>query len=174
MTPNEQGAFCKVCSKTVVDFTSKTTNEINDFFRQHIGQKVCGRFEQHQLKPAPVKVSPQRRQWFARFAMALYMVFGSLLFTSCGPERPRMLVGDTIIKDSVLKDSLFREAEKQRVKDSLMQDSMERAQHPQNVDPNIKGKVKIDDPNSLNDRGPGTKTMGKPMVHLGDASDHTK
>jgi hypothetical protein len=177
MTPNEQGAFCKVCSKTVVDFTSKTTNEIKDFFRQHTGQKICGRFDQQQLKQPPVKISGERKKWFARFALALYMVFGTMLFTSCGTEQhQRQLMGDSLAKDSVLKDSMIREVEKQRIKDSLMQDSINRAMQQQHIDPNIKGKVKvkIDDPNSLNDRGSGTKTMGKPMVHMGDASDPVK
>lgn len=30
MTPNEQGRFCSVCSKTVQDFTNASDDEIND------------------------------------------------------------------------------------------------------------------------------------------------
>lgn len=166
MTPNEQGAFCKVCSKTVVDFTSKTTNEIKDFFRHHIGQKVCGRFEQHQLKPAPVKVSPQRKQWFARFAMALYMVFGSLLFTSCGPGDER--VGKVNTHDRMGEVEPLPDTAKSTTKDTATTNTGQ----SQSADPTLKGNIKVTDPK--NDPGSGPKTMGKPMVHLGDANDAVK
>src|SRR5690349_7698460 len=49
MNPNQQGAFCKVCSKTVVDFSSKTPHEISRFFSENLDRKVCGRFKAEQL-----------------------------------------------------------------------------------------------------------------------------
>ena len=49
MTPNEQGAFCGKCVKTVVDFSTKTIDEIKDFFNSTTEEKVCGRFETTQL-----------------------------------------------------------------------------------------------------------------------------
>lgn len=166
MTPNEQGAFCSVCSKTVVDFTTKTTGEIKDFFRQNIGQKICGRFEQQQLKPIPVKVSPQRKQWFARFAMALYMVFGSMLFTSCGPGDER--VGKV--------DTHERMGEVAPVPDTVKSNTNDTAtantKLPQSADPTLKGNIKVTDPK--NDPGCGPKTMGKPMVNMGDVNDPIK
>lgn len=166
MTPNEQGAFCSVCSKTVVDFTNKTTGEIKDFFKQHIGQKICGRFEQQQLKPVPVKVSPQRKQWFARFAMALYMVFGSLLFTSCGPGDER--VGKVDTHERMGEVAPVPDTAKGTTKDTATTDT----KHPQTVDPTLNGNIKATDPQ--NDPACGTKTMGKPMVHMGDGNDPEK
>ncbi|MCD6066642.1 MAG: hypothetical protein K0S33_1468 [Bacteroidetes bacterium] len=49
MTPNEQGAFCSVCTKNVVDFSKKTIGEIKDFFSLPKEGRVCGRFSNEQL-----------------------------------------------------------------------------------------------------------------------------
>jgi hypothetical protein len=40
--PNSQGAFCNACSKTVIDFTEKTNEEILAYLSQST-EKVCGR-----------------------------------------------------------------------------------------------------------------------------------
>ena len=45
MTPNQQGAFCGKCIKTVIDFSSKSINEIKEFFNTTQQQRICGRFE---------------------------------------------------------------------------------------------------------------------------------
>ena len=47
MTPNEKGRHCDSCSKTVVDFRSKTDKEIQNYFTNH--KNVCGRFNNWQL-----------------------------------------------------------------------------------------------------------------------------
>jgi hypothetical protein len=49
MTPNEQGAFCSVCTKNVIDFSKKTIGEIKDFFSKPKEGRVCGRFSNEQL-----------------------------------------------------------------------------------------------------------------------------
>ncbi|HKC68686.1 MAG TPA: hypothetical protein VKG26_10680 [Bacteroidia bacterium] len=49
MTPNQQGAFCKVCQKDVVDFSKKSITEIKSFFAEKAEGKICGRFEKKQL-----------------------------------------------------------------------------------------------------------------------------
>lgn len=49
MAPAEKGAFCKACSKTVVDFTSMTDDEIRNYFIRNKGQKTCGHFRNDQL-----------------------------------------------------------------------------------------------------------------------------
>lgn len=50
MTPNEQGSFCKVCSKTVVDFSKKTEDEIQQYIAANLDKKICGRFNVSQLE----------------------------------------------------------------------------------------------------------------------------
>jgi hypothetical protein len=43
LAPNNKGAFCNTCNKTVIDFTSKTNNEIMDYLNANKGKNVCGR-----------------------------------------------------------------------------------------------------------------------------------
>ena len=50
MTPNEQGSFCKVCSKTVVDFSKKSEDEIQQYIAANLDKKICGRFNLSQLE----------------------------------------------------------------------------------------------------------------------------
>ncbi len=49
MTPNQQGAFCQVCQKDVIDFSKKSINQIKSFFTEKKNEKICGRFEKKQL-----------------------------------------------------------------------------------------------------------------------------
>ena len=49
MTPNQQGAFCKVCHKDVIDFSKKSISQIKSFFAEKSEEKICGRFEKKQL-----------------------------------------------------------------------------------------------------------------------------
>ena len=49
MTPNEKGVFCVLCSKTVVDFTKLSDNEVKNYLFSHSGQKTRGRFRKDQL-----------------------------------------------------------------------------------------------------------------------------
>ena len=49
MTPNQQGAFCKICHKDVVDFSKKSISQIKSFFTEKTDEKICGRFEKKQL-----------------------------------------------------------------------------------------------------------------------------
>ncbi|MGB1294717.1 MAG: energy transducer TonB [Flavobacteriales bacterium] len=50
MHPNTQGRFCDLCSKTVVDFSNKSTQEIEQYFKENSNEKTCGRFRTDQLK----------------------------------------------------------------------------------------------------------------------------
>lgn len=48
-TPNAQGGFCSSCSKTVIDFTGMTEEQIFAFFTSNTAH-TCGRFRPGQLK----------------------------------------------------------------------------------------------------------------------------
>src|SRR6185503_11960118 len=85
MLPEEQGKFCLSCKKAVYDFTAKTSEEIFQFFRQRKFQSACVRVNSDVLQQ-PILITPafenkkilKRLAWFA---YALYLVFGSLLFS---------------------------------------------------------------------------------------------
>lgn len=48
MTPNEQGKFCDHCSKTVIDFTKLTDEEVLQLISANPG-KICGRVNTSQM-----------------------------------------------------------------------------------------------------------------------------
>lgn len=50
MTPNKNGRHCNSCNKTVVDFTTMTTEEIKTYFIKNADKKTCGHFYKGQLK----------------------------------------------------------------------------------------------------------------------------
>ncbi len=49
MVPNEQGAFCGACAKSVIDFSNKSISEITHYFTINKADKLCGRFKVDQL-----------------------------------------------------------------------------------------------------------------------------
>ena len=99
MAPNEQGSFCMKCAKTVVDFTKKTTEEIKDFLTEQSGKKICGRFMNEQLDSEPKKIIdlniplnllPRRLSFSKAFAFALFIAFGTTLF-SCRTQQGEVI-----------------------------------------------------------------------------------
>ncbi|MFC3159306.1 hypothetical protein SAMN05443633_103226 [Chryseobacterium arachidis] len=52
MSSQEEGRFCSVCSKCVIDFTQKQPQEIQQIFDEKKDEKICGRFYDHQLNKA--------------------------------------------------------------------------------------------------------------------------
>ena|SRR6218665_1757128 len=100
MKPNEKGAFCMKCAKTVVDFTHKTTEEIKDFLAAQSGKKVCSRFMSSQLDgkqsenekesgkeeknirfQIPLYLLPRRLSFRNAFVYAVFIIFGTTLFS---------------------------------------------------------------------------------------------
>ena len=86
MLPEDQGRFCLKCTKTVVDFTQKSKDEIKSFFSEATG-KVCGRFAANQIEVAKTPAFSFLHRRMTKFAMALYLVFGGFLFTSCSENK---------------------------------------------------------------------------------------
>ncbi|HEX8517324.1 MAG TPA: hypothetical protein VF868_14095 [Bacteroidia bacterium] len=137
MKPNEKGAFCGKCAKTVIDFTNKTTAQIKEFFAEQTGNKICGRFIPEQLdEPAkqaelfiplhllPRKLSPVR-------AFALFIVFGTTLF-SCSTQQ-----GEVVGKISALDTARLKKGEV--VEKRLMGDTISSEEtQPKNSEVNSK------------------------------------
>lgn len=83
MSPNEQGAFCNKCVKTVIDFTDKSLDEIKSFFAGRGQESTCGRFEEKQLNALSFDAFFERFRNFEftkRFAVILFFTFGLCLF----------------------------------------------------------------------------------------------
>ena len=84
MSPNEKGAFCLSCQKTVIDFSVKTVDEIKNFFvKLPETEAVCGRFKEEQLEEISFEhFFKQFRGWkfFQKAAVISFFIFGFSLF----------------------------------------------------------------------------------------------
>ncbi len=100
MTPTEQGAFCGVCSKDVIDFSKKSDEEIQRYLAENANAKICGRFNVSQIceekdEVPPLKINIEEPKFrfpgyllpvmtpFRVSALAL-MLCASAMLSSCG------------------------------------------------------------------------------------------
>ena len=104
MTPNEQGRFCGSCKKTVVDFTNFSTEDIQNYFTKHYGQKVCGRFKKQQLNSIDIQIPSvifNQISFSRKFALALLVVFGTTLFSCTDNNGQPATLGEVKLIDTV-------------------------------------------------------------------------
>jgi hypothetical protein len=104
MTPEETGRFCSVCTKGVVDFSDKSSEEIQNYLFQNQQQKICGRFRNDQINTFDIKVPKsillQKRSFHNAFLLALFIVMGTTLF-SCKNHNDATLGEVSIVEDTV-------------------------------------------------------------------------
>ena len=85
MTPDEIGRFCRVCNKSVIDFTNKLPEEIQQFFLKNQGQKICGRFKNSQLDAVSIQIPREilfsQTKYHKIFLLALFITMGTSLFS---------------------------------------------------------------------------------------------
>lgn len=109
MTPEAQGRFCAACEKMVVDFTSWSTADIQNYFAKHYHSKICGRFKQDQLtKPVEIIISRQDIYSAPRtrhFLLALLIIFGTTLFSCTDQSGNRQPIGEIMVVDSPKVDT---------------------------------------------------------------------
>ncbi len=84
MAPNEQGRYCSACSKTVIDFTNYSDQEIADYFIALNGQGVCGHFKKQQVDRIRIEIpetilSIRLPKW-KKFLVICMLVFGTSVF----------------------------------------------------------------------------------------------
>ncbi len=73
--PTENGGFCKSCQKEVIDFTTMTSDEILQFFKENNNGKTCGRFAKHQLEHTYQDFQPKKYNFFKSFGLAVLSLF---------------------------------------------------------------------------------------------------
>ncbi len=116
MTPEQKGRFCGVCNKTVVDFTNKTTTEVDQIIDEKKSEKICGRFNSTQIAgpvtvTVPAYIRAQRYSVTRAFMIALFFVFGAGLF-SCTSNSGELVgkievTGDMEITEEIVKGEVF-------------------------------------------------------------------
>lgn len=103
MTPEQQGAFCKVCSKVVVDFSKMSDEEVIAYLEKKKEEKTCGRFKASQLSPYELKIDIRNivtKGSFPKiFAASLFIFFSSLFV--CKSD-----TGDNIVFNKLVADRI--------------------------------------------------------------------
>lgn len=98
MGPSENGRFCSVCSKVVVDFTKMSNEEMKNYFISYSEQNACGSFYTQQLKNnSSGKVEKVVLNWYQlsenRIKLklvrvtAVFVVGALLTMMGCRPKR---------------------------------------------------------------------------------------
>jgi len=153
MTPNEKGAFCLSCQKTVVDFSKKTVSEIKDFFRQvPETESVCGRFEEEQLTEMTFDHFHSRfSKWhyFQKAAVIIFFVFGMSLF-GCAqnrPERPDIKMGKVAYVPDTLRPKPVKDTTRVKgpVKEKMKIKEKPKKEKVKKEPPILMGDVMIED-----------------------------
>ena len=120
MTPNNKGRFCDSCVKTVVDFTKKSTTEIQDFLIENKNQNICGHFQTKQLDTITIEIPNaifnQQLSFRKLFIVAAFFAMGTTLFSCKYSDGKKQKIENVIVIDSLKidlhdKDSLITEVE---------------------------------------------------------------
>ncbi len=102
MTPNQQGAFCGKCVKSVIDFSNRSLEEIKSFFAERPNEKICGRFEQQQLTALSFDdffTKFKHFEFTKRFALIVFFTFGFWLFNaSSSVAQTHPVKGDVMVE----------------------------------------------------------------------------
>jgi hypothetical protein len=76
MTTNEQGRFCNACTKTVVDFTTMSDNEVLNFFKNKALENVCGRLATDQIDRfiEHTQTPKKAKFWYISYFVAMLLI----------------------------------------------------------------------------------------------------
>jgi len=103
MLPDTTGKFCQNCSKSVIDFTKMTEDEIEDYFLVLNGETVCGRFQS--MKSNVVTLQIQNKpftspKYFNQlFLVALLLCMGTTLFSCTDSDGNKQKIESVEIED---------------------------------------------------------------------------
>lgn len=111
--PRPEGAFCGSCQTTVVDFSSYSDSEIQEFFAQAT-KKVCGRFKATQLKTYQLHRKPETSYWGLRAAVLTIPLLSVIPFTDVQAQVSNAVV--SFEQDSTLREPEIEATKKEQVK----------------------------------------------------------
>ena len=107
MAPEEKGRFCGSCSKTVVDFTKKSTTAIQDYLVENKNQAICGHFYKKQLNSVTIEIPhitfQQQLSSQKLFILALFFVMGTSLFSCQYSDGKKQKIENIILVDPLKK-----------------------------------------------------------------------
>jgi hypothetical protein len=116
MSPKDNGRFCLSCSKTVVDFTLMLPEEIQHFFIQNQGSKICGRFKTTQLDDIiiqiPSRILYSQNHYHKIFLLALFVAMGTILFCCQDKDgKKHKIHKEEIVEDNLTKNNVSIETD---------------------------------------------------------------
>ncbi len=108
MKPVAKGRFCDSCTKTVIDFTKMSSQQIQHFFEQQQNpENICGRFTNDQLDTItleiPHAIIQQRHSFKKAFILALLIAMGTTLMNCTAHDNTQK----TIAEVKVTEESAF-------------------------------------------------------------------
>jgi len=81
MSADAAGRFCQSCQKSVIDFSSKSDEEIRAFLKNKQGEQLCGRFFVHQVERIRIEIDPNLLvsgiPFWQKFLAILLVCFGA-------------------------------------------------------------------------------------------------
>ncbi|MBN4070926.1 T9SS type A sorting domain-containing protein [Crocinitomix catalasitica] len=87
MAPSQKGAFCDSCQIDVIDFSTRSKEEVKSILLANEGKHMCGRFSKAQLVELNTDYTAWENQstsiFQSKFLYACLLVFGMTLFTGC-------------------------------------------------------------------------------------------
>jgi hypothetical protein len=112
MKPDEKGRFCDSCQTTVIDFTTKTPEEISIFLNQNSNQPICGNYNSWNVKSNNKldnliwKLNTKGFRYAALFIIGLMVLIGCRTRRTLGAiagasQSPRTLDEIEVSKDSI-------------------------------------------------------------------------
>jgi hypothetical protein len=125
MIPEEKGRFCNSCSKTVIDFTTMDTLEVQDFINHNKQNNICGHFKQTQLNNInlyiPSHVLIQKQGFNRMFLWTLLIVMGTSLMNCTNKSGNKQKIDSIEIVDSISSKTIktFEASQKTKKNDSL-------------------------------------------------------
>jgi hypothetical protein len=122
MIPDATGRYCNSCQKSVIDFTAKTDEEIQQFILNNFNQPLCGRFKNTQVQriviDLPKNIFSIKMPLWMRFLVACLLIFGISIFpfetTIAGktPVATAFYQGEPIKVDTAKKTKVFKKKKK--------------------------------------------------------------
>lgn len=128
MNPEEKGRFCSVCSKCVIDFTEKNTQEIQQIIEEKSNESVCGRFYKYQLNIEDSKTSKLKEKFFSYIPSSFHHnkislgLFSLILFlTGCAKEKESCIAttGVVLVEEDILPNNDYEIGEVLIANDSV-------------------------------------------------------
>ena len=114
MTPVDQGKFCQLCSKQVIDFTQLSDEQLLRVIENN-GEKLCGRFKSNQLNRPIVPINYKQNNYsFPKIFSSLLVLTTLHVFKASGKQTNK----SSLIHLSDAKNSSVKPETKLQLADS--------------------------------------------------------